>query len=77
MTPPDLHPNNVWGVDNQLFDGDTYLGLSVRNNNSYKSVSQRLSTKTLANKCYELSMDVAVSKKYISGTRKTPSEEIN
>src|SRR5688572_22282653 len=44
-TPPDIHPlpSRAWGVNMHPFDGYTYLGLVIRYNDTYESVSQALS----------------------------------
>lgn len=79
-TPPDTHPidddsgRNNFGVTKKAFDGDTYLGLVVRENDSYESVAQRLKKPLMPGKCYSFSIYVATSKIYKSGIR--GSEEV-
>ena len=74
-SPPDIHPAKAWGVDSEPYDGATYLGLVVRDNDSWESVSQKLAledgtlTPMQGGHCYALSMAVLQSEKYISGSR--------
>lgn len=78
-TPPDIHPGGFWKNMTSANDGATYLGMVVRENNSWEAVSQRLSTPLEAGKCYTLSIDLCksneyMSKKKISETELTDSE---
>ena len=74
-SPPDIHPMDFWGVNTEPYEGETYLGLVVRDNETWESVSQRVSSRSgvrkpmLAGICYKLSMAVARSDKYMSGSR--------
>ena len=71
-TPPDVHPvldNPSFEVTKRAQDGDTYLGLVVRENDSWESVAQRLSTPLEAGKCYTFSIYLATSKIYKSSIR--------
>jgi outer membrane protein OmpA-like peptidoglycan-associated protein len=79
-TPPDVHPiddesgRNNFGVITKAVDGYTYLGLVVRENDSYESVAQRLKKPLMPGKCYSFSIYAAASKTYKSGVR--GSEEV-
>ncbi len=75
-TPPDIHPNGFWENNLPASDKRTYLGMVVRDNNTYESVSQRLDTMLLAGKCYKFTVHLAKAAKYISKTR-TTGEEAN
>ena len=72
---PDIHPGGYWGVDDKPYEGETYLGLVVRDNETWESVCQKLVTENgimipmMARNCYRLSMAVARSEKYMSGSR--------
>ncbi len=72
---PDIHPGGYWGVDDKSYEGETYLGLVVRDNETWESVCQRLITgsgeieRIEEGNCYRLSMAVARSEKYLSGSR--------
>ena len=65
-TPPDTQPDPYFEVSKPAHDGNTYLGLVVRDDETWESVSQRLSTPLQSDKCYEFSLFLARSEKYIS-----------
>jgi outer membrane protein OmpA-like peptidoglycan-associated protein len=67
-SPPDTHPHpeGSFEVVKPAFDGNTYLGMVVRDNESWESVSQRLSQPMKAGQCYEFSIMLARSELYIS-----------
>jgi len=75
-SPPDIHPtpNSVWEVDKYAMDGDTYLGMVVRDNESYEAISQKLSSPLLEGVCYSFSILLSRSPKYISLSRQTEEE---
>ena len=76
-SPPDIHPvpeKSAWGVTMEPFDGHTYLGLVIRYNDTYESVSQELSRPLEEGKCYLFSALLAKSKIYKSGTRRSRGE---
>lgn len=75
-TPPDIHPNGFWENNLPASDKRTYLGMVVRDNNTYEAVSQRLDTMLMAGKCYKFSIHLAKAERYISRTR-TSGEEAN
>ncbi len=60
---PDILPG-VWGVYNEVMDGDTYIGLITRPDGSYESIGQRLSAPLVAEKCYQTSIMLAHSSTY-------------
>ncbi len=72
---PDIHPGGFWNVDSEAYDGETYLGLVVRDNDTWESVSQRVyleeenGSQLLAGNCYSFSMAVHRAEEYISGSR--------
>ena len=76
-SPPDIHPvqqknyptNSYWNVKKNAQEGETYLGLIVRDNDSWESVSQRLTSTLSSGSCYEISLYMARSIKYISGSK--------
>jgi len=70
-TPPDIHPVNFWGNTKAAQHGGTYLGMVTRDNDTYESVSQKLSSKLIAGECYEFSVYLSQSKNYLSNTRTT------
>lgn len=72
-SPPDIHPtpNSVWEVDKYAMDGDTYLGMVVRHNDTWEALSQKLSSPLLAGTCYSFSILLSRSPKYISPTKES------
>lgn len=74
-TPPDVHPVNAWQVTMPPADGNTYLGMVIRDNDSWESISQRLRYSLEKDKCYEISVDLARSDYYVSASRLTNRTE--
>lgn len=74
-TPPDIHPNGWWENNLPASDGLTYLGMVVRDNQTYEFVSQRLDYPLLANQCYSFSINLARASRYVSRTRTTGEME--
>jgi hypothetical protein len=72
-SPPDIHPvfNAAWGVTMRAEDGNTYLGLVVRDNATYESISQRIKPGFIEGKCYSCSVFLARSDTYLSSTRES------
>lgn len=70
-SPPDVHPDGFWKVTKPAYEGKTYLGVVVRDNYSYESVSTQLSSPLKADQIYTLSLYMATSKNYYSLSRKT------
>lgn len=68
-TPPDIHPQDFWENTKQASDGKTYLGMVVRDNDSWESVSQRLKQPLMAGECYTFSLELSQSKRYLSASR--------
>ncbi len=66
-TSPDVQPGS-FGVVKSASNGNTYLGLVVRDNETYESVAQRLSQPLEAGKCYEWNIDLCRSEEYTSQT---------
>ncbi len=66
QTPPDIQPS-FFGVQLAPNNGNTYLGLVVRDDDTWESVSQRLLSPMKAGNCYEISLYLARSANYISG----------
>jgi len=75
-TPPDIHPteNNAWTVQKNAIDGDSYLGMVVRDNDSWEALSQRLSSPILSGECYSFSIFLGQSKQYESHSHLTKLE---
>ena len=74
-SPADLHPIDAWEVNVNPSEGRTYLGMVVRDNDSWESVSQRIENPIQEGKCYEFSVDLARSPYYVSRSRVTDKVE--
>lgn len=76
-TPPDIHTENpndpIFGVTKAASDGETYLGIVTRENETWESVSQKLDQPLEAGKCYTFSIDLARSETYFSSMGKDDS----
>lgn len=75
-SPPDVQPNPQFKVGTQPKDGGSYLGMVVRDNESWESVGQRLKTPLKGGTCYNFKISLARSNTYISFSRST-GEEVN
>ncbi len=67
-TPPDVQPG-WFGVTLAPSNGQSYLGLVVRDNETWEMVGQRLSRPLEQNQCYEFSIDLCRSLEYMSPTK--------
>lgn len=84
-TPPDTHPgldkdgNPFFGVTKEAYDGKTYIGMVVRENNTHECISQRLEEALLVNHCYSFTIYLCRSKFYIGAkdTIEKPFQYIN
>ncbi len=78
-TPPDVHlvEGNPFGVEQLPYDGNSYLGLVVRENDTWERVSQRLSTPLIGGKCYEFSLHLSRSMFYMSPTPSSNGQMFN
>ena len=70
-TPPDLHQGAgrdtaFWKNTQSSVQGKTYLGMVVRNRDTYESLSQRLALPLMAGKCYKFSVYLSRSDTYMS-----------
>jgi outer membrane protein OmpA-like peptidoglycan-associated protein len=78
-SPTDVHPASdsisFWQVTQPASDGDTYLGMVVRDNETYESISQYLPAPLRAGTCYEMEISLCRSKIYISQSRMTGRTE--
>ena len=72
-TEPDVQPspNNEFKVNKPANHGYTYLGMVVRDNDTWESVGQKLSSPLKKGQCYSFSIDLARSNTYISQTKTT------
>ncbi len=70
-TPPDVHPNPntteaYFDVNKKGIEGKTYMGMVTRENDSWESVSQRLSSQLQPDNCYAFSISLCRSTVYNS-----------
>ena len=61
---PDVLPG-PWSVKKKAQHGYTFVGLITRDNGSYESIGQKLTTSLKANECYSFSIYLARSNEYI------------
>ncbi|MEM8906250.1 MAG: OmpA family protein [Bacteroidota bacterium] len=83
-TPPDIQPNlnkfddrGFFGVTTKAYHDSTYLGMVVRDNDTYEAVGQRLRRPLEKGKCYEFSLHACRSKTYESPSRTQDSLLVN
>ena len=83
-SPVDVHPQTLifpdsggyFKVNAPAFDGNTYVGMVVRDNDTYEAISQRIIGGPLkAGKCYTFSIYMSRSEKYVSISKTTSKEE--
>lgn len=70
-SPPDVQPNLTFKVNKAASHGSTYLGLVVRDVNTWEAVGQRLKTPLLKGIDYTFSLDLARSELYESQSQAT------
>jgi outer membrane protein OmpA-like peptidoglycan-associated protein len=66
QTPPDIQPNPAFQVITKAQQGNTYMGLVTREDETWEGVSQKLSQPLEADHCYDMSIFLARSNTYIS-----------
>ena len=69
-SPPDTHPSGEFSVSKPAFHGNTYLGLVVRDNDTYESVGQDLTHPLKKGSIYKFSLKLCKSDLYMSLSRK-------
>jgi len=62
-TTPDIFPG-YWGVYEEASDGDTYVGMIIREDRSNEAIGQRTSAKMETTNCYKFTIDLAHSNTY-------------
>lgn len=70
-TPPDVQPSGEFGVTKLAFDGYTYLGMVVRDNETWERVAQQLTSPLENGNCYSFSLYLSRSGIYSSRSRLT------
>lgn len=76
-SPPDTQPDPTFQVTKTAHDGSTYLGMVVRDNDTWESVSQRLSRPMEKGQCYEFSIYLSRSELYVSPSRVNTDRDVN
>jgi outer membrane protein OmpA-like peptidoglycan-associated protein len=66
---PDIQPSGIFSVTKPAADGDTYLGMVVRDNDTWEAVGQELSRPLERGKCYSFSVALCRSELYVSISR--------
>jgi outer membrane protein OmpA-like peptidoglycan-associated protein len=74
-TPPDVQPNPAFQVSTKPQQGNTYLGLVTRDNETYEAVSQKLMRPLEGEHCYDFSLWLARSNNYWSVSKTSGSME--
>jgi hypothetical protein len=70
-TAPDVQPSGAFDVNKPPFNGSTYLGMVVRDNNTWEAVGQKLSKQLFKDIKYTFSIYACQSETYISKSRIT------
>jgi hypothetical protein len=70
---PDLQPGS-FSVTLKPYHGKSYVGMVGRDNGTFESITQKLTTKLKAGVCYTMSLYLAKSPKYESFSRTTNKE---
>ena len=72
-TAPDIHPvyGGQFSVSKSPSEGRTYIGMVVRDNDTWERIAQKLVRPMQKGKCYEFSIYVSKSELYLSKSRVT------
>ena len=70
-SPPDVQPSGTFSVNKPAFHGSTYLGMVVRDNNTWEAIGQRLKSPLLKGVTYTFSLYAARSELYMSKSQLT------
>ncbi len=73
-SPPDVQPGS-FEVRQKAVDGMTYLGMVTRDNETWESVGQRLSSSLIGGNCYQFRIFMTYSDEYFSISRTTLKNE--
>ncbi len=68
-SPPDIQPDFTFQVSKLAQNGNTYLGMVVRDNDTWESVGQQLARPLKEGQCYSFSISLARSLSYMSVSR--------
>lgn len=70
-TPVDVQPSGSWNVTRVAQDGETYVGMVVRENNTWEAISQKLKGVLLKDSSYQFEIMICTSDQYLSATRES------
>ena len=70
-SPPDVQISGAFGCSKHAFNGQTYMGLVVRDNGTWEAVGQKLKKPLLKDIKYSFSIRACQSENYISMSRLT------
>ncbi|MCB0607040.1 MAG: hypothetical protein KDD12_04945 [Lewinella sp.] len=70
-SPPDIHPNGLFGVTKAPAHGATFVGLVVRDNGTSEAIGQQLASPLKPGVCYRMRVYACRSENYLSYSRKT------
>ena len=73
-SPPDVQPSGSFSVNKPAFHGTTYVGMVVRDNNTWEAIGQRLKSPLLKGVTYTFSLYAARSELYMSKSQLTGKE---
>ena len=76
-SPPDVQPSGDWDVTKPAQHGRSYLGMVVRENDTYESVSQPLKGTLKKGKKYSFSIYLCSSNIYKSATSRNRNTRVN
>jgi outer membrane protein OmpA-like peptidoglycan-associated protein len=68
---PDVQPSGTFSVNKPAFHGSTYIGMVVRDNNTWEAIGQRLKSPLLKGVTYTFSLYAARSELYMSKSQLT------
>ena len=77
-SPPDVQPvyGGAFQVTKPPHDGDTYIGLVVRDNDTWERFSQKMNAPMIKGQCYKFSIYLARSEIYMSYSRQVKDSMI-
>lgn len=70
-SPPDVQPCGAWKVTQKAIDGKTYVGMVVRENNTWEALAQELKGTLKKDSLYNFEILICTSKSYVSATRES------
>ncbi|MCI5083381.1 MAG: hypothetical protein MRY78_16910 [Saprospiraceae bacterium] len=68
-SPPDICPCTAFQVFHDSHEGETYLGMVVRDNNTWETIAQKLEKPLQKGKTYRMNLMLARASEYISWGR--------